>query len=104
MYCTCLYMCYLLASGKTMTCAYRTYVVIGMQSPLLRNYNKLTAERTAERMAHHYNSSRRTLVFNVGDVVSLRIPRIDRTSSDQPRPPCIVVEVKGKAQNLYLLR
>ena len=57
-----------------------------------------------ERMAHHYNSSRRTLVFNVGDVVSLRIPRIDRTSSDQPRPPCIVVEVKGKAQNLYLLR
>ena len=57
--------------------------------------------RTADRMAHRYNSSRRTLLFNVGDVVSLRIPRIDHTNSDKPRLPCVVVEVKGKAQNLY---
>ena len=60
--------------------------------------------KTAERMAHRYNSNRKTLVFSVGDVVSLRIPQIDRTSSDQPRLPCVVVEVKGKAQNLYRLR
>lgn len=53
-------------------------------------------------MAHRYNSNRKTLVFSVGDVVSLRIPRIDRTSSDQPYLPCVVAEVKGKAQNLTL--
>ena len=57
-----------------------------------------------ERMANRYNSSRKMLVFSVGHVVSLRIPRIDRTSSDQPRLPCVVVEVKGKAQSLYRLR
>ena len=55
-------------------------------------------------MAHRYNSQKKTVVFKVGDTVSLRIPRIDRTNSDLPCLPYIVVEVKGEARNLYRIR
>ena len=34
--------------------------------------------------------------FKVGDFVTVRIPRIDRTCTDFPRIPCIVVAVQGK--------
>ena len=36
--------------------------------------------------------------------MSVRIPRIDRTSTDLQRMPCIVVEAVGKAQAVYCLR
>ena len=39
--------------------------------------------------------------FNVGDKVSLRIPRIDRTTTDLHRLPCIVVQRHGKKQFSY---
>ena len=33
--------------------------------------------------------------FAVGDRVSLRISGIDRSSSDLPRLPCVIVDVRG---------
>ncbi len=42
--------------------------------------------------------------FAVGEVVSVRILRIDRTSSDLPRLPRIVVQLKGEAKHLHRLR
>lgn len=42
--------------------------------------------------------------FKVGDSVTVRIPRIDRTCTDFPRIPCIVVAVQGKVQKAYRLR
>lgn len=60
--------------------------------------------RSAEKMAERYNRKRRVKSFEVGESVSLRIPRIDRTSSDLPRLPCIIVQVKGDAKQLYRLR
>ena len=57
---------------------------------------------TSQRMAHHYNSSKKTVVFQVGGVVSLRIPCVDRTNSDLPHLPCVVVEVKELATGYWL--
>ena len=42
--------------------------------------------------------------FTVGESVSVRVPRIDRASTDPQRLPCIVVEVIGRAQAVYRLR
>ena len=55
-------------------------------------------------MADRYNKKRPVKKFSVGDSVSVRIPRIDRTNSDLPWLPCIIVQVQGKAQHLYRLR
>ena len=46
----------------------------------------------------------KTHTFAVGEYASLRIPRIDRTSTDLQRLPCVVVQVLGKAQEMYRLR
>ena len=42
--------------------------------------------------------------YKVGDSVTVRIPRIDRTCTDFPRIPCIIVAVHGKVQKAYRLR
>ena len=47
---------------------------------------------------------RKVREFTVGEFVSLRIPRIDRASTDVHRLPCVVVEVVGKVQVMYRLR
>ena len=60
--------------------------------------------KSAQKMANRYNSKNKVRVFEVGEAVSVRIPLIDRTSSDLPRLPCIVVEVRGEARQLYRLR
>lgn len=60
--------------------------------------------KSAEKMANRYNLKNKIREFKVGEIVSLRIPRIDRTSSDLPRLPCIVVEVPGESKQLYRLR
>ena len=52
-------------------------------------------------MASKYNKKHNVIRFSEGDAVSIRIPRIDRTSSDLPRLPCVVVEV---THNIYRLR
>ena len=62
--------------------------------------------RNAERMRMKYTKCKRkkVLTFSQGDVVSVRIPRIDRTSTDFHRIPCVVVERRGSKFFLYRLR
>ena len=59
-----------------------------------------------ERMKLKYCKAKRkkVLTFSEGDFVSVRIPRIDRTSTDFHRLPCIVVECLGSQFHLYRLR
>ena len=49
----------------------------------------------AQQMKDRYNS-KRVHIFEEGDIVSLRIPRIDRAATDLHRLPCIVVQRVGK--------
>lgn len=70
--------------------------VLQVRSIADQNYLK-----AANRMANRYNKANNVACFSAGDCVSVRIPRIDRTSSDLPRLPCVVVEV---THNLYRLR
>ena len=60
----------------------------------------------AERMKLKYCKTKRKKVldFSEGDFVSVRIPRIDRTSTDFHRLPCVVVECLGSKFHLYRLR
>ena len=60
--------------------------------------------QSAKKMEERYNKKRGVESFSVGDKVSVRIPRIDRTCTDLPRLPCVIVEVLGQAQNVYRLR
>ncbi len=62
--------------------------------------------RNAERMQLKYSKAKRkkVLTFTTGDIVSVRIPRIDRTSTDFQRVPCVVVERLGSEFFLYRLR
>ena len=62
--------------------------------------------RNAERMQLKYSKAKRKkiCILSVGNFVSVKIPRIDRTSADLHRVPCVVVEVLGKEYHLYLLR
>ena len=60
----------------------------------------------AERMQMKYCKAKHKKVqtFAPGDFVSVRIPRIDRSSTDFQRLPCIVVERLGTEFHLYRLR
>lgn len=60
--------------------------------------------QNAQRMRERYNNSKRVRVFQKGDVVSLRIPRIDRAATDLHRLPCVVRERLGKKHFLYRLQ
>ena len=62
--------------------------------------------RNAERMRMKYTKCKRkkVLTFSPGDIVSIRVPRIDRTSTDFHRIPCVVVERRGSKFFLYRLR
>ena len=62
--------------------------------------------RNAERMRMKYTKCKRkkVLTFSPGDIVSIRIPRIDRTSTDFHRIPCVMVERRGSKFFLYRLR
>ena len=55
-------------------------------------------------MTNRYNQQKITKTFGVGEHVSVRVPRIDRTSSDLPRLSCVIVQVKGKINLSYRLR
>eukprot|EP00731_Ephydatia_muelleri_P002138 Em0001g2138a len=59
---------------------------------------------SAKKMAERYNKQHSTLSFVIGESVSVRIPGIDRASSDLSRLPCVVVEIVGGDQSLYRLR
>ena len=51
-------------------------------------------------LAERYNKQHSTLSFVIGESVSVRIPRIDRASSDLSRLPCVVVEIVRGDQSL----
>ena len=57
----------------------------------------------AQRMKSKYDR-RRVCTFELGDVVSLRIRRIDRAFTDFHRLPCIVVQRSGTKHLLYRLQ
>ena len=59
---------------------------------------------SAQKMADRYLKKKNVQSFLIGENVSLRIPRIDRASSDLSRLPCTVVEIVGDDQTLYRLR
>ena len=59
--------------------------------------------KVAMKMANRYNV-KNAAKFKEGDVVTIRIPKIDCTSTDMLRLPCLVVEVREKAQVSYRLR
>ena len=60
--------------------------------------------RNAQRMVSLYNTRKCHNVksFTAGDLISIKIPRIDKSSTDLRRMPCIVVDVKGIKQRLSL--
>ena len=60
--------------------------------------------QNAEHMKDRYNNSKLVQVFQKGDVVSLRIPRIDLAATDLHRLPCVVRERLGKKYFLYRLQ
>ena len=72
----------------------------------LREQADLFYQRNAERMQQKYTKAKRkkVMTFSVGDFVSVRIPRIDRSSTDFHRVLCIVVEKVGQKFHLYRLR
>ena len=47
---------------------------------------------------------KKVVTFKRGDIVSIRIPRIDCTSTDFHCLPCVVVERQGSKYHLYRLR
>ena len=62
--------------------------------------------QNAERMRLKYCKQKRkkVMTFTAGEYVSVKIPRIDRTSTDFHRLPCVVVERLGSKYHLYRLR
>ncbi len=79
----------------------------------LATIKKHLSVRTKADEAYRKNETRMFLknskqnkveTFNVGQYISVRVPRIDRASTDPPRLPCVVVQVVGKAKALYRLR
>ena len=59
--------------------------------------------KTTTKMANRYNV-KNAAKFKEGDLVTIRILKIDRTNTDMPKLPCLVVEARGKAQESYRLR
>ena len=55
------------------------------------------------KMKKKYVEQKNVHIFSVGESVSVKIPHIDRTSTDISRIACVVVEVVGKAKDLYRL-
>ena len=60
-------------------------------------------QQNAIRMRDRYNK-KKVHNFKVGDKVALRIPRIDRTTTDLHRLPCIIIQCHGKKQFSYQLQ
>ena len=56
------------------------------------------------KMKIKYAKQQNVRTYSVGESVSVKVPRIDRTCTDLPRIPCVVVQRVGKAQELYRLR
>ena len=51
-----------------------------------------------------YDCNMQIQIFNVGDFVSVRIPRIEWSSTDSHRLPCAIVERLGETFHFYCLK
>ena len=71
----------------------------------IRETVKKNLEKSREKMEKKYNSSRKveTSEYNVGDNVSIYIPKKDRHSTDVKRFPCVVTNKGGGKQPTYKL-
>ena len=69
---------------------------------LVREKADMNYMKSALKMREKFSKMHAVREFRVGEHVSVRIPRIDRSCTDLLRLPCIVVEVVGKAQSLHL--
>ena len=50
----------------------------------------------AQRMKERYGKKKKTHTFETGaKVTAVRIPKIDRATTDMHRLPCIIVDVRG---------
>ena len=56
--------------------------------------------RAAKKMVNQHKVKEKQ--FKFGDFVTVRIPRIDRTCTDFPRIPCIVVAVQIRVQKAFV--
>eukprot|EP00731_Ephydatia_muelleri_P021616 Em0014g207a len=65
---------------------------------LVREKADMNYMKTALKMQEKFSKMHKVREFRVGEHVSFRIPRIDRSCTDLLRLPCIVVEEK---QNIY---
>ena len=54
--------------------------------------------KNVNRMMVKYNLKHKVKEFHEGDCVTVRIPRIDRSSTDPNRLPCIIVQVEQLVQ------
>ena len=70
----------------------------------VRNRADEAYRKNALRMEQKYSKQHKVKTFKPGDCVSVRVPRIDRASTDPQCLACIVVQVVGKAKALYRLR
>ena len=52
----------------------------------------------AKRMREKYDA-KKVHIFTVGDVVTVRIPRIDRAATDLHRLPCVIVQKLGRSSS-----
>ena len=59
-------------------------------------------EASRSRMVKKYNTNKRVRTFDVGEKVSLKVPRVDRHATDDKRLPCYVLEVP--CENKYRLQ
>ena len=75
-----------------------------MKHKRVREKADICYRKNAERMRHKHSLTHKINKFAVGESVGLRIPRIDRTATDVPRLPCVIVKVTGKMLDLYRLR
>ena len=60
-------------------------------------------QQNAAQMRERYNK-KNVQNFKVGDKVAVRIPRIDRTTTDVHHLPCVIIQCHGKKQFLYQLQ
>ena len=60
--------------------------------------------QSAERLAQQYNNRKCLYTISVGEKVLIRIPRIDRFSSDLSPLSCIIVEVVGGTKKMHHVR
>lgn len=56
------------------------------------------------KMKYAKGKRRKVHTFAVGDFVGVRVPKLDRSSTDSHRLMCVVVQKLGKKYHLYRLR